>query len=257
MSDCLVAALYKFVPLADHRDMREPLLRLCLDSGVRGSLLLAGEGINGTIAGSEDGVRSVLAFLRADPRLEDLEHKEARAERQPFRRMKVRLKREIVSLGVEGIDPRAQVGTHVPPQDWNALISDPDVIVIDTRNDYEFAFGSFEGAVNPRTRSFRQFPDWLRAQAALERKPRVAMFCTGGIRCEKATALLLAEGFNDVYHLQGGILNYLEKVPADESLWRGECFVFDERISVDHDLKACWGRSIPEAARGVLPSPED
>lgn len=252
MSKILIAALYKFVPLADFEAMRDPLKAFCVARDVRGSILLANEGINGTIAGPEEGVREVLAYLRSDPRLAGLEHKEAWADRHVFKRMKVRLKQEIVRLAVDGIDPNEIVGTYVKPENWNELISDPDVVVIDTRNDYEFAFGTFERALNPETQAFREFPEWVRKAVELENKPKVAMFCTGGIRCEKATGLMLQEGFEEVYHLEGGILNYLEKVPEEESLWKGECFVFDDRVSVDHKLEPKWGEWIPEEARHVI-----
>lgn len=236
MSKTLVAALYKFAVLDDFRDLQGPLLDTCRANGVKGTLLLAGEGINGTIAGSQDGIRAVLAYLRADARLAALEHKEAWADEMPFRRMKVRLKKEIVTLGVDGLDPVGAVGTYVKPEDWNELISDPDVLVIDTRNDYEVAIGQFKGAVDPKTDSFREFPAWLEDSRLLEKNRRVAMYCTGGIRCEKSTAYLRSLGVNEVYHLQGGILKYLEEVPAENSLWDGECFVFDERVSVGHGL---------------------
>lgn len=249
-----VSAFYRFVALDDFAALRAPLLEAATAAQVRGSVLLAAEGINGTIAGSDAGVAAVLSHLRADPRLAALSEKASRAERLPFRRLKVRLKREIVSLGVAGVDPRHTVGTYVAPRDWNALISDPDTVLIDTRNDYEIAFGSFAGAISPHTRSFRGFADWVRGQRAARRGSRVAMFCTGGIRCEKATSLLLGEGFDEVYHLDGGILAYLEQVPARESLWRGTCFVFDDRIAVDHDLRPTWGRDAPDAARPVLPA---
>ena len=232
----LVAAFYQFVSLPDFAELREPLRALCADRGVKGTILLAAEGVNGTIAGPEDGVRAALAHLRSDPRLAELEAKESWAETMPFRRLKVRLKREIVTLGVPGLDPTEDVGTYVDPSEWNALISEPDVILIDARNDYEVAIGTFEGAVNPETASFRELPEWLEQQDALADKPRVAMFCTGGIRCEKSTALLKARGFDEVYHLNGGILKYLETVPEHESRWQGECFVFDERVSVGHGL---------------------
>lgn len=254
MTDTRISAFYHFAPLPDYEALRQPLLETAEAAGVRGSILLANEGVNGTIAGTEEGIAEVVAWLRSDPRLAGLQEKASWAERIPFARLKVRLKREIVSLGVEGIDPTRQVGSYVAPQDWNALISDPDVLVIDTRNDYEVAFGTFEGASSPDTRSFRAFPDWLRRQRDEASAPRkVAMFCTGGIRCEKATALLLSEGFEEVYHLDGGILNYLEKVPQENSLWRGDCFVFDERIAVDHTLRPTWGRNAPEEALPVLP----
>ena len=235
----LTAALYKFVELPDHAALREPLQRLCEAHGVKGTLLLAGEGINGTIAGPQAGVEAVLQWLRSDARLADLQAKTAWADHPPFHRLKVRLKKEIVTLRVPGLNPSKTVGRYVKPQDWNALISDPDVLLIDTRNDYEVAIGTFEGAVNPGIKTFTELPAWLAAQPALqgEKKPRVAMFCTGGIRCEKSTALLKMQGFDEVYHLEGGILKYLEEVPAGQSRWQGECFVFDERVSVGHGLQ--------------------
>jgi UPF0176 protein len=235
----LTAALYRFVDLPDFADLREPLLACCEAHGVKGTLLLAREGINGTIAGPEAGVRAVLAHLRADPRLADLPHKASWSDHPPFHRMKVRLKQEIVTLRVPGLDPSKTVGQYVKPQDWNALLADPDVLLIDTRNDYEVAIGSFQGAVNPNIKTFTELPAWLDAQPALRRegkKPKVAMFCTGGIRCEKSTALMKMRGFDEVYHLEGGILKYLEEVPPTQSTWQGECFVFDERVSVGHGL---------------------
>ena len=232
----LVAALYHFVPVPHFAALRAPLQALCEENDVRGTLLLAHEGINGTIAGPPEGVRAVLSFLRRQPEFAALEHKESHAAEMPFLRMKVRLKKEIVTMGVEDIDPNRSVGTYVAPQDWNALISDPDTIVIDTRNDYETAIGMFKGAVDPNTKTFREFPDWVRSNAGLHNKPKIAMYCTGGIRCEKATAFMKEEGFEEVYHLKGGILKYLEEVPAEESLWEGACFVFDERVSVTHGL---------------------
>ncbi|WP_306087473.1 oxygen-dependent tRNA uridine(34) hydroxylase TrhO [Qipengyuania flava] len=235
-----IAALYQFARFDDPKTLRAPLLALCEANGVRGTLLLAREGINGTIAGSDSGVEAVLRHIRALPGCNAIEVKESRAEGLPFHRTKVRLKKEIVTMGQPDLDPLAGVGTYVAPEDWNALISDPDTIVIDTRNDYEVQIGSFEGAIDPQTTSFREFPEWFRAKRAeLEaegRSPKIAMFCTGGIRCEKSTAFARAEGVEDVFHLKGGILNYLEQVPEDESLWRGECFVFDERVSVGHGL---------------------
>ena len=241
MSQYLTAALYKFVALPDFAALQAPLLACCQENKVKGTLLLAEEGINGTIAGLPHGVHAVLAFLRSDPRLADLVHKESFAAKAPFYRMKVRLKREIVTLGVPGVDPTKMAGQYVKPQDWNALISDPDVVVVDTRNDYEVTVGTFQGALNPRTKSFSELPAWVRQEQALREKagvkPKVAMFCTGGIRCEKSTAFLRSEGFDEVYHLEGGILKYLETVPPEESLWQGECFVFDERVSVGHGLQ--------------------
>jgi len=238
MSKFLVAALYKFVSLPDFHDLQKPILAKCQEEGVMGTLLLAEEGINGTVAGSEKGIRNLLAYLKKDPRFSDLDHKESWAENEnPFYRMKVRLKKEIVALGVKGVSPTKEVGEYVNPEDWNALIEDPDVVVIDTRNDYEVSIGTFKGAVDPKTTTFREFPEWFRAQKNLHNKPKIAMFCTGGIRCEKSTSFLKAEGFEDVYHLNGGILKYLETVPEAESLWEGECFVFDQRVSVGHGLK--------------------
>lgn len=233
----VVAALYRFTALDDFRALREPLLDLCQARGVKGTLLLAAEGINGTIAGTRGAIDEVLDWLRADPRLAALEHKESFDEQMPFHRMKVKLKREIVTLGVEGIDPLRSVGTYVPPREWNALVEDPEVLVIDTRNDYEYGIGTFRGAVDPGTTSFREFPAWVRENLDPRKHRRVAMFCTGGIRCEKATAFMLQEGFEEVYHLQGGILKYLEEVPEEQSTWEGECFVFDNRVSVNHRLE--------------------
>jgi len=234
MADFLVAALYRFVDFPDFENWREPLLGLCRAQAVKGTLLLAKEGINGTIAGSESGVQSVLDRLRADPRFADLQPKFSWANEALFHRMKVRLKKEIVTMGFEGIDPNQLVGTYVDPQDWNALIQDPNVTVIDTRNDYEVAIGTFAGARNPNLGSFRDFPAWLKTEVKDGQK--VAMFCTGGIRCEKSTAYLKQLGVREVFHLEGGILNYLETVPEDKSLWEGQCFVFDERVAVGHGL---------------------
>lgn len=221
--------------------MRQPLAKLCCSLGVKGILLLAPEGINGTIAGSDTAIGQVLAHLRTLPGCADLEVKESRAEVMPFLRMKVRLKREIVTMGIEGIDPLSEVGAYVEPTDWNALISDPDTIVIDTRNDYEVAVGTFRGAIDPDITTFREFPDWFRAKrdelVAAGRLPKIAMFCTGGIRCEKSTAFAKAEGVSEVFHLRGGILKYLETIPQEESLWDGECFVFDQRVTVKHGLE--------------------
>ncbi|QZZ18771.1 rhodanese-related sulfurtransferase [Leptothermofonsia sichuanensis E412] len=234
----IVATFYKFVKLQDFAEKQAPLLACCSQAGIKGTILLAAEGINGAIAGSREAVDAVLTFLRADPRLADLEHRESTAETFPFDRIKVRLKREIVTLGMPAIDPSQQVGTYVSPQDWNALISDPDVLTIDTRNDYEVSIGTFKGAQNPKTGSFRQFPEYVRHHLDPTKHKKIAMFCTGGIRCEKASALLLAQGFQEVYHLKGGILKYLEEIPPAESLWQGECFVFDQRVAVSHGLEA-------------------
>ena len=250
MAALVVAAIYKFVRLDDCATMREPLLAECNKLDISGTLLLAAEGINGTIAGTRAGIDNILAYLRSDPRLADLEHKESAAEQQPFYRMKVKLKNEIVTMGVPGINPTEQAGQYVKPEDWNALISDPNVLLIDTRNDYEVEVGTFEGALNPRTTTFREFPEYVKKNIDPQQKPRVAMFCTGGIRCEKASSYMLQQGFAEVYHLQGGILKYLENVPAEESLWQGECFVFDQRVAVGQGLapghyELCYGCSRP------------
>ncbi|WP_027873728.1 rhodanese-related sulfurtransferase [Spongiibacter marinus] len=237
MSNIVVAALYKFVSLPDFHELREPLLDHCLTQNIRGTLLLAEEGINGTVAGSREAIDSLLAYLKADPRLADLSHKESFDSSQPFYRMKVKLKKEIVTMGIDGIDPNEVVGTYVKPKDWNALISDPDVVVIDTRNDYEVEIGTFKGAVDPKTESFRQFPEYVRQNYNPAKHKKVAMFCTGGIRCEKASAFMKREGFEEVYHLEGGILKYLEEVDQPDSLWQGECFVFDNRVSVKQGLE--------------------
>lgn len=253
-----VAALYRFAAIPDRESVRARLEALCRPD-VRGTLLVAHEGLNGTIAGPEAAVERVLAGIRALPGFADLDVKFASAETQPFHRMKVRIKPEIVTMGQPDLDPVANAGTYVAPADWNALIQEPDVVVIDTRNDYEAAVGAFEGAIQPNTRGFRDFPAWFRAEgrALLEgpAPPRVAMYCTGGIRCEKATAFLKAEGIKDVFHLEGGILRYLETTPEPDSLWRGECFVFDERVAVGHGLgpgthTLCRGCRMPVSPQG-------
>ena len=246
MDRVIVAALYKFVALEDFHQLREPLLDRCIAAGTRGTLLLAREGINGTIAGSREALDEVLAYLRSDPRLADLEHKESVDDHMPFYRMKVKVKKEIVTMGVPGIDPNQRVGTYVRPRDWNELVNDPEVLLIDTRNDYEYGIGTFRGALDPRTTSFREFPAYVRATLDPRRHKKIAMFCTGGIRCEKASAFMLKEGFEEVYHLQGGILKYLEEVPEQDSTWEGECFVFDNRVAVNHRLEKgqydqCYG----------------
>ena len=251
----IVAALYHFTRFEDPAALRAPLLSVCESAGVRGTLLLAPEGINGTIAGTREGIDLVLAHIRAMPGCAGLVWKESSAAAMPFGRMKLRLKREIVTMGVPGTDPTAHVGRYVAPADWNALISDPDVAVIDTRNDYEVAIGTFRGAVDPGTRSFRDFPAWWRDNAHRFAGKRIAMFCTGGIRCEKSTNFLLGEGVAEVFHLQGGILKYLEEVPEQDSLWDGACFVFDQRVSLTHGL-APGGHLLCHACRRPL-APED
>ncbi|EAQ99400.1 rhodanese-related sulfurtransferase [Congregibacter litoralis] len=233
----VVAALYKFVALEDYKALREPLLEQCRSHGLKGTLLLAEEGINGTVAGSREAMDAVLAWLRSDPRLEDLEHKESLHDEQPFLRMKVKLKKEIVTMGVPQVDPNRVVGTYVTPGEWDAVLADSEVTLIDTRNDYECAIGSFRGAVDPGITSFRDFPAWVEENLDPGKNPKVAMFCTGGIRCEKASSYLLEQGFDQVYHLKGGILKYLEEVPQETSSWEGECFVFDDRVAVNHDLE--------------------
>jgi UPF0176 protein len=231
-----VAALYQFTPFPDPASLRGPLARLARKAEVKGTILLAPEGINGTIAGPREGIDAVLAHIRTLPGCAALEWKESAARRQPFRRLKVRLKAEIVTLGVPGTDPNERVGTYVAPADWNAVIDDPDTVVIDTRNDYEVGIGSFQSAIDPHTHSFREFPEWWAQNRDRFGTKRVAMFCTGGIRCEKASSYLLGQGVPEVLHLKGGILKYLEEVPEDQSRWQGECFVFDERVSVGHGL---------------------
>jgi len=260
-----IAALYHFTRFADPAAIRGPLLDLCEAQRISGSLLLAHEGINGTIAGPRAGIDAVLDHIRALPGCADLEWKESTSADQPFRRLKVRLKKEIVTMGQPDVDPRARVGHYVEPADWNDLIRAPDVAVIDTRNDYEVAIGTFEGAIDPGTESFRDFPAWWEANKHRFHNKRIAMFCTGGIRCEKSTNFLLGQGVEDVYHLKGGILKYLEDMPASDSAWQGECFVFDGRVSVGHGLaegphELCFAcrrpilpadRSRPEYEHGV------
>ncbi|UKO97269.1 oxygen-dependent tRNA uridine(34) hydroxylase TrhO [Nostoc sp. UHCC 0870] len=249
----IVAAFYKFVSLPDFTEMQAPLLSYCLAQGIKGTILLAKEGINGTIAGSRPAIDSILSHLRSFPRFTDLEHKESTAENPPFEKMKVRLKKEIVTLGVPEVDPNQQVGIYVTPQEWNDLIADPDVTVIDTRNDYEVHIGTFKRAQNPQTDSFREFPEYVSQNLDPNQHKKVAMFCTGGIRCEKASAFMLSQGFTEVYHLKGGILKYLAEIPPEQSLWEGECFVFDERIAVGHGLETgnhqlcfCCGHPLSE-----------
>ena len=237
MNQYIVCAMYKFVALKDYQSLRQPLYDVMETNGIKGTLLLAEEGINGTVSGSRAAIDTLLAWLNSDARLNPMSCKESMHDEQPFYRTKVKLKKEIVTMGVEGIDPRHTVGTYVKPKDWNALISDPDVAVIDTRNDYEIEIGTFKHAVNPKTGSFREFPEYVARELDPAKNKKVAMFCTGGIRCEKSTAYLKEKGFEEVYHLQGGILQYLEDVPENESLWEGDCFVFDNRVAVNHDLE--------------------
>lgn len=240
-----VVTFYHFARFPDYKEWQEKLRAVCNENGVKGTILIAAEGINSTLAGPKAGLDNVLAFIRADERFKDMPHKESMADEHPFRRLKVRLKKEIVTMGV-AVDPIRTVGAYVKPEDWNALISDPDVLVIDTRNDYEFEVGTFKNAVDPKTATFGQFPAYVDRELSAHKDKKIAMFCTGGIRCEKATSLMREKGFKQVYHLEGGILKYLELVPASESLWEGDCYVFDEREAVGQGLKPTklphWGR---------------
>ena len=241
MPKYLIAALYKFVSLPNYADLQVPIHAACDTHNIKGTLLLAAEGINGTIAGLPEDLKAVLHFLRTDAlfegKLAALDHKESYAYKHPFYRMKVKLKKEIVTMGVPSVNPDNTVGTYVKPDDWNALIADPDVIVLDTRNDYEVHIGTFKGAINPKTTTFREFPEYVAQNLDKTKHKKIAMFCTGGIRCEKASSYMLEQGFEKVYHLQGGILKYLETVPEETSLWQGECFVFDQRVAVKHGLE--------------------
>ncbi len=236
-SPITICALYKFVRLENYKSLQAPLLAKMNSLAVKGTLLLAAEGINGTISGSQSAIEQVLSFLAENEGLANISHKESYADENPFHRTKVKLKKEIVTMGVEGIDPNQVVGTYVKPQDWNALISDPEVLLVDTRNDYEVEIGTFEGALNPDTETFREFPKYVKDNLDKTKHKKVAMFCTGGIRCEKSTAYLKEQGFEEVYHLEGGILKYLEEVPSEETMWQGECFVFDGRVAVNHGLE--------------------
>ncbi|MFT7587184.1 MAG: UPF0176 protein [Cellvibrionaceae bacterium] len=235
-NNIVISALYKFVALPDYTEIQPLIIENFEQNGVRGTVLLAAEGINGTIAGTREGMDNALAHLRSYPQLATLDHKESFADEIPFHRLKVRLKKEIVAIGLDHIDPTAKVGTYVAADDWNELIADPDVTLIDTRNEYEYGIGTFKGAINPHTYVFRQFPEYAEKNLDPKKHKKVAMFCTGGIRCEKASSLLLEMGFEEVFHLKGGILKYLEVVPKEESMWDGECFVFDDRVTVNHDL---------------------
>ena len=237
MSQVVITALYHFVILDNYKEIRQPLLNLMLENDIKGTLLLAHEGVNGTIAGSQQSTNKLLQWLKSDPRLSELRYKSSYDNSMPFYRTRVKLKKEIVTMGVQGIDPNHVVGTYVKPEDWNALISDPDVVLIDTRNAYETSIGTFKNAIDPVTETFREFPDYVKNTLNPNKHKKVAMFCTGGIRCEKSTAYLKEQGFDEVYHLQGGILKYLEEVPQQDSLWQGECFVFDNRVSVNHSLE--------------------
>ena len=251
--DYLVASFYKFVRLNDYRMLREPLLLSCQQHQVTGSILLAEEGVNGMISGQSESVKSVLGYLRSDTRLSDLEHCESLSHEIPFKKMKVRLKNEIVPLRAGELRPDRETGIFVSPEDWNALISDPKITLVDTRNDYEAGIGAFQGAINPKTEYFNQFPDYVANNLDPETHKKVAMFCTGGIRCEKASAYMLQKGFREVFQLKGGILNYLRKIPPEKSLWEGECFVFDGRVSVVQDLVEGSYQSCKSCGRPVSP----
>ncbi|WP_163937469.1 rhodanese-related sulfurtransferase [Paraferrimonas sp. SM1919] len=250
MSKFVVCALYRFTTLENFEEIRQPLQQKMLDLGVVGTLLLAKEGINGTVAASRESIDALLAYIKGIDGLAEISWKESFTDEQPFHRTKVKLKKEIVTMGVEGIDPNKVVGTYVKPKDWNALISDPEVILVDTRNDYEIELGTFEGAVNPNTETFREFPDYVKENLDPAKHKKVAMFCTGGIRCEKSTAYMKEQGFEEVYHLEGGILKYLEEVEQEDTMWKGDCYVFDNRVTVDHNLEAgnydlCHGCRLP------------
>lgn len=254
-----VAALYCFARFPDFEAYQAQLTDLCDQNGIKGTLLLAAEGLNGTVAGTQSGIAALIAFIEAIPALreQNIELKYSTASQMPFNRMKVRLKKEIVTMGVEGIDPLQSVGTYVQPEEWNALIDDENTILIDTRNDYEYTIGTFKGAIDPKTKTFREFPQWVEDHRGEMEGKKIAMFCTGGIRCEKATAFVKGLGFDDVYHLKGGILKYLEDMPAEDTRWEGECFVFDERVSVGHglvegDVQLCRACRNPVTPEGKL-----
>lgn len=249
----LLAAFYLFTPLEDYQALRPVYKQRMLDNDIKGTILLAPEGLNGTISGTPETVRGFLAYLRSDVRLAKLMHKESFFERHPFQRTKVRLKKEIISLGIPA-DPNGRVGAYLTPEAWNALIQQPDVVLLDSRNEYETHLGTFRGAVDPDIRNFKELPDYVRQNLDPAKHKRIATFCTGGIRCEKFTAYLLDQGFEEVYHLQGGILKYLEEIPAEKSLWEGECYVFDERVGVGHDLEpSVEAKNCPACGHSLLP----
>ena len=237
MSEILIVALYKFVELKDLSAIRKRLLEKCKSLEIKGTFILASEGINGTVAGKKENIESIIDYLKSDKNFTDIECKYSYDNKIPFYRMKVKIKDELIPIGQDGVDPRKMVGTYVNPSSWNELVEDPETLLIDVRNEYEVEVGTFRGAINPKTENFREFPDFVRKNLDPKIHKKVAMFCTGGIRCEKASAFMLREGFSDVYHLKGGILKYLEEVPNAQSTWEGECFVFDNRTSVDHDLE--------------------
>ena len=258
-NEILVAALYKFVEISDLLSLQDNLYNICEENNIMGTILIADEGINGTISGKHNEIKETISSLTSDDRFSNIEIKYSSTDKQPFHRMKVRLKKEIVTIGLPEINPNKKVGRYVKPEDWNELISDPNVVVIDTRNKYETKIGSFHNAVDPETSSFREFPDWVKKFKNSEdnKNKKIAMFCTGGIRCEKASSLMKEEGFKDVYHLQGGILKYLEKVDKENSLWNGECFVFDQRVCLTDELevgsyKMCFACRMPITEEEML-----
>lgn len=235
--EIVVAAFYKFVKW-NHEAYYDSILKVCEDNDIKGIILLAEEGLNSTSAGTREGIDALLSYLRSIPELSDLSHKESYTHVKPFRRIKIRLKNEIVTIKDLSIDPLKQVGTYINTEDWNALISDPEVVLVDTRNDYEFDIGTFEGAINPNIEEFSEFPEWMLKNVPPSENKKVAMFCTGGIRCEKSTAWALDNGYEEVFHLKDGILKYLEEIPQDKTMWNGDCFIFDNRQALDHDLKS-------------------
>ncbi len=232
----VIATFYHFADLHDYEDMKNPLLRFCKKQELKGTILLAREGLNSTISGTRESINALMAHLKSDPRLSTLEHKESYDDTQPFSRMKVRLKKEVVAMGMYDLD-LSKRGTYVEPEDWDALISDPDVVLVDTRNDYEYKLGTFEGAIDPKTNHFREFPQWVEENLDASKHKKVAMFCTGGIRCEKSTSLLKNKGFEEVYHLKGGILDYFAKTGNANKKWQGDCFIFDDRVAVNDKLE--------------------
>ncbi|OJY18177.1 MAG: hypothetical protein BGO90_02780 [Legionella sp. 40-6] len=236
----IIASFYKFVPLDNYEEMRAPLLAQMNAHRIKGTIILASEGINGSFAGAPADMDAFYQVVHADPRLADLRFKETFDAENPFEKTKVKLRKEIVTMGIKEVNPLETVGVHLEPEQWNELLQEPDVVVIDTRNDYEFSLGTFKGAINPNTENFRNFPEYVQTELAEHKDKKIAMFCTGGIRCEKSTAYLKELGFEKVYHLQDGILNYLEKMPPEQSLWEGQCFVFDNRVAVDADLKRVY-----------------
>ena len=240
MKEIVIASFYKFVSLEDFEALREPLLDKMREIGIKGTIIVAFEGINGGFAGTRSQMDDFYQFLRADVRFEDLKFKETFDDKNPFDKAKVKIRKEIVTMGVGGVDPLKSTGVHLEPAEWHELIQDPEVIIIDTRNDYEFELGTFKNAINPNTENFREFPEYVEQHLSDKKDKKIAMFCTGGIRCEKSTAYLLEQGFSNVYQLQDGILNYIEKMPQDNSLWEGSCFVFDDRVAVNQQLERVY-----------------